>query len=110
MASTKYEFGEVSDAAWYSDNKARLINQQELRYNNSMTTNTITESSPMSYPYGYGMLDSFVGNIANKFAIEMHNQGIEVPEEAIECIKELCDTASKRARFKAQVEFAEFGS
>ena len=74
------------------------------------TTNTITESSPLSYPYGYGMLDSFVGSIANKFAIEMHNQGIEVPEGAIECIKELCDTASKRARFKAQVEFAEFGS
>ena len=55
------------------------------------TTNTITESS-------------------HKFEMEMHNQGIEVPEGAIECIKELCDTASKRARFKAQVEFAEYGS
>ena len=74
------------------------------------TTNTITESSPMSYPYGYGMLDSFVGSIANKFEMEMRIKGIEVPEGAIECIKELCDTASKRARFKAQVEFAEYGS
>ena len=75
-----------------------------------MTTNTITESSPMSYPYGYGMLDSFVGSIAHKFEMEMIKKGIEVPEGAIECIKELCDTASKRARHKAQVEFAEFGS
>ena len=75
-----------------------------------MTTNTITESSPMSYPYGYGMLDSFVGNIAGKFEMEMIKKGIEVPEGAIECIKELCDTARKRARHKARVEFAEFGS
>tara|TARA_R110000868_G_scaffold130320_1_gene339980 strand:+ start:809 stop:1045 length:237 start_codon:yes stop_codon:yes gene_type:complete len=74
------------------------------------TTNTITESSRMSYPYGYGMLDSFVGSIANKFEMEMRSKGIEVPEGAIECIKELCDTASKRARYKAQVEFAEYGS
>jgi hypothetical protein len=74
------------------------------------TTNTITESSPMSYPYGYGMLDSLVDNIANQFEMEMRNKGIEVPEGAIECIKELCDTASKRARFKAQVAFAEYGS
>ena len=74
------------------------------------TTNTITESSPMSYPYGYGYLDSFVGSIANKFEMEMRHKGIEVPMEAIECIKELCDTASKRTRFKAQVAFAEWGS
>ena len=74
------------------------------------TTNTITESSPMSYPYGYGYLDSFVGSIANKFEMEMRNKGIEVPMEAIECIKELCDTASKRTRFKAQVAFAEYRS
>ena len=74
------------------------------------TTNTITESSPMSYPYVYGYLDSFVGSIANQFEMKMRNKGIEVPEGAIECIKELCDTASKRARFKAQVEFAEYGS
>lgn len=74
------------------------------------TTNTITESSPLSYPYGYGMLDSFIGSITGKFEMEMRSKGIEVPVEAIECIKELCDTASKRARFKAQVEFAEYGS
>jgi len=75
-----------------------------------MTTNTITESSPLSYPYGYGMLDSFIGSIAHKFEMEMRHKGIEVPMEAIECIEKLCDTASKRARFKAQVEFAEYGS
>tara|TARA_R110000868_G_scaffold337102_1_gene597998 strand:+ start:409 stop:636 length:228 start_codon:yes stop_codon:yes gene_type:complete len=75
-----------------------------------MTTNTITESSRMSYPYGYGMLDSFVGSIAYKFKMEMLNKGIEVPIEAIECIEKLCDTASKQSRYKAQVEFAEYGS